>query len=252
MSTNNDDCLVKHAFNEQKTLNMNWYRRINSLQDLMQSHSTFRLNFPSQLRSRLMADFEHIWNSERLDNRKLAFYNSVKPTFEAEKYIDANIGYQEMKRVSQFRMSSHKYNIETGRYGTKRENIINRICEFCSTEDKEIMGLLCESPFFEPIIEDENHVLNSCPRYSEARLKLEERTKELIQSTSGITKIFQDNRLIKDFTKFIKRCHNVKYPDDKEKGSVSQKEHPSKNTPHHEAVPHHEEALHSNSAMKND
>ena len=51
MSSNNDNCLVKHAFNEQRSLNMSWYSRINSLQNLLQSHSNQRLNFPSQLRS---------------------------------------------------------------------------------------------------------------------------------------------------------------------------------------------------------
>ena len=38
MSLNNSDTLVKHAFNEQKSLNMNWFRRINTLSDLLQSH----------------------------------------------------------------------------------------------------------------------------------------------------------------------------------------------------------------------
>ena len=31
-----------------------------------------------------------------------------------EKYVDAQLGYKELKRTAQFRMSSHKYNIETG------------------------------------------------------------------------------------------------------------------------------------------
>ena len=53
MSLNNSDTLVKHAFNEQKSLNMNWFRRINTLSDLLQSQSETRLNYPSQFRSRL-------------------------------------------------------------------------------------------------------------------------------------------------------------------------------------------------------
>ena len=129
MSSNNDNCLVKHAFNEQRSLNMSWYSRINSLQNLLQSHSNQRLNFPSQLRSRLREDFKQTWNEERMQNRKLAFYNSAKLIFEPERYIDSNIGYKDLKRLSQFRMSSHKYNIETGRYGKKQTNILNRICD---------------------------------------------------------------------------------------------------------------------------
>ena len=220
MSSNNDNCLVKHAFNEQRSLNMSWYSRINSLQNLLQSHSNQRLNFPSQLRSRLREDFKQTWNEERMQNRKLAFYNSAKLTFEPERYIDSNIGYKDLKRLSQFRMSSHKYNIETGRYGKKQTNILNRICEYCTTEDNETIGLLYECPFFEPIVEDENHVLNICPRYSEAREKLNKRTCQLLQSADGLAEIFQDEILIKDMAKFTRRCHYIKFPEDEGKESA--------------------------------
>ena len=131
---------------------MSWYSRINSLQNLLQSHSNQRLNFPSQLRSRLREDFKQTWNEERMQNRKLAFYNSAKLTFEPERYIDSNIGYKDLKRLSQFRMSSHKYNIETGRYGKKQTNILNRICEYCTTEDNETIGLLYECPFLSQLL----------------------------------------------------------------------------------------------------
>ena len=77
----------------------------------------------------------------------LKFYNSFKCTFERESYIDFDLSYNELKRLSQFRMSSHKYNIETGRYGSKNGNILHRTCEHCTTEDKETIGLLLECPF---------------------------------------------------------------------------------------------------------
>ena len=109
MSLNNSDTLVKHAFNEQKSLHMNWFRRINTLSDLLQSQSKTRLNYPSQFRSRLRGEFETIWNQECQANRKLKFYNSFKCTFERESNIDFDLSYNELKRLSQFRMSSHKY-----------------------------------------------------------------------------------------------------------------------------------------------
>ena len=137
--TSEDDCLVKYAFNEQKSLNMSWYRRINSLPK------------PTKI-------------SERQANRKLVFYNSFKSSFGSEKYLDAQLGYKDLKRTVQFRMSSRKYNIETWRYGSKYGNVFYRICEQCSTDDKETLELLKESPFFKPIVEDEFHVLNSCSR----------------------------------------------------------------------------------------
>ena len=162
-----------------------------------------------------MDDFKQIWENERQDNRKLVFYNSIKTTFEPEKYIDGQLKHKELKRTAQLRMSSHKYNIETGRYGTKHGNVLNRICEYCSTEDKVILEFLRECPFFEPIIEDEFHILNHCPRYSEAREKLKEETKQLAQSTNGITQIFSDKALTKDLAIFIQRCHSKKFPEEK-------------------------------------
>ena len=61
-----------------------------------------------------MEDFKSIWDRERQQNRKLVFYNSIKSSFEHEKYIDAHLGYKDLKRIAQFRMSSHKYRIEKG------------------------------------------------------------------------------------------------------------------------------------------
>ena len=213
MATNNDDCLVKHAFKEQKNLNMSWYRRLSQLKDILQSHSETRLNYPSQYRARLMGDFEETWQREKLCNRKLGFYNSIKSTFEAEKYIDANLSHKNMKRIAQLRTSSHKYSIETGRYGSKHGNVINRICDFCCTEDKEALELLKECPFFDPIIEDEWHVLNTCPRYSSARSQLKANTLEHMKCSMGLAQIFMDNCLIRDLARFTKKCHSIKFPE---------------------------------------
>ena len=154
MSLNNSDTLVKHAFNEQKSLNMSWFRMINTLSDLLQSRPENRFNYPSQFRSSLRGEFETIWNQERQANQKFKFYNSFKCTFECESYIDIDLSYNELKRLSQFRMSSHKYNIETGRYRSKNGT-------FSTTEDKETVGLLFECPFFDPILEDEQHILTT-------------------------------------------------------------------------------------------
>ena len=214
MSTNNEDCLVKHAYNEQKNLNMTWYKRITLLKDSLQSHSNTMLNYPSQLRARLMGDFEDSWQSERQLNRKLGFYNSIKTTFKPEKYIDANLAYKDLKRTAQFRTSSHKYSIETGRYGSKHGNVINRICDFCSSEDKEALELLKECPFFDPIIEDEWHVLTGCPRYADARKHLTNETTELLNSRTGLAQIFEEHKAIRNLARYIRKCHNIKFPED--------------------------------------
>ena len=111
-------------------------------------------------------------------------------------------------------MSSHRYRIETGRYGSQYGNVLNRICEHCSTADRETLELLKECPFFDPIIEEEFHVLNSCPRYEDARIRLKEDTRQLMQSPDGISQILSQNVLTKDLARFTTRCHSIKFPED--------------------------------------
>ena len=108
-------------------------------------------------------------------------------------YVDINLSQKELNRLSQLRMSSHKYNVETGRYGSKHGNIINRICGHCTSDDKETIEFLQECPFFDPIVEDEFHILTL---YMSARLRPE--AKQLMQSAQGLTEIFNDKQLIRD------------------------------------------------------
>ena len=93
---------------------------------------------------------------------------------------------------------------------------MERICEYCSTDDKETLSLLRECPFFEPLIEDENHILTSCPRYSEARQKMKTETRQLTLTADGLVKIFGDNLLSRDLAKFILRCHNTRFPEEED------------------------------------
>ena len=83
-----------------------------------------------------------------------------------------------------------------------------------------------ECPFFEPIIEDESHVLHCCPRYSGDRQKLKEVTRQLMQSASGITEIFADTALVKDLARFLKRCHSAKFPENSPKDRTETDENP--------------------------
>ena len=108
-------------------------------------------NLPLSIHIKTKGGFETIWNEERQANRNLKFYKSFKCTFERQSYIDIDLSYNELTKCSQFRMSSHKYNIETGRCGSKNGNILHRTCEHCTTEDKETVGFLFECPFCDTI-----------------------------------------------------------------------------------------------------
>ena len=61
-------------------------------------------------------------------------------------------------------------------YGSKNSVIHHRVCDFCSTGDKDTLELLFSLPNAEPIIEDEEHFIRDCPQYEQLR---DERSREL-------------------------------------------------------------------------
>ena len=155
------DSLVKHAYiSEQRHLKLAWYNKLTEFRQTIEDRENNHVNDPSQMRKSLRTTFCEIWEAERKTNRKLGFYNSIKETFGCETYLNIGLSYQEQKRLAQFRTSSHRYKAETGRYKQKHESVsvVNRICEYCSPNSEVIVNFSA-LPFFEPIIEDEKHVL---------------------------------------------------------------------------------------------
>ena len=120
---------------------------------------------PTLIANRLQDIFVRIWEGARASNRKLLFYNNIKPEFGLEAYLwpVSGINHEGTMRIAQLRSSSHRYNVETGRYGQKITSVVHRICQICC--DGQNVATLAELPFFEPIIEDELHVLRTCPAY---------------------------------------------------------------------------------------
>ena len=153
--------------------------------------------------------------AERKTNRKLGFYNSIKETFGCETYLNIGLSYQEQKRLAQFRTSSHRYKAETGRYKQKHESVsvINRICEYCSPNSEVIVNLSA-LPFFEPIIEDEKHVLFECPQYEKERLQLNQVEKEPIKSINDFKNALTCISRTREIASFLKKCHNIRFPED--------------------------------------
>ena len=70
LDANNIDSLVRHAFAEQKRLNMNWFKNLNDMRELLMIHASASHIHPSNIRSLLEQNFQKVWNSERkLDNK---------------------------------------------------------------------------------------------------------------------------------------------------------------------------------------
>ena len=106
----------------------------------------------------LQEAFTESWNLPLDNSSKLTFYTSVKEQFCWEPYLDSDIipNFNERRSTSQIRCSSHKLNIELGRYNNTQQQ--DRVCDYCSS-----VGTLS------PAIETEEHVLNRCPLGSDIR-----------------------------------------------------------------------------------
>ena len=220
MDRANSTSLARQAYVEQRALNLPWYKGLEDLRQGLQTASSRRLTYPNQYKAALRDTFINSWNEERKTNRKLCFYNSIKSEFGAEKYLDLQLSGQEVKRLAQFRMSAHKFNIETGRYAINREDPLSRICKHCTSSDLEAVTLLAELPMFEPIIEDEKHVLATCSLYDEIRQNLNLQVRTAITSeTATLMDLFNDIRSIREISRFLVKVNKRRFPPVAEKKS---------------------------------
>lgn len=94
------------------------------------------------------------WSAFISDSPKLQFYSHFKTLLDPERYLSSINIIKHRNAFLRFRISCHKFAIETGRYRAISRN--ERFCLFCLTNDVEI-------------IEDELHVLMNCPYYNEIR-----------------------------------------------------------------------------------
>ena len=203
MDCEGSDALVRHAYCEQKQLNLTWYRVLTDVKNRLETGETRPLNWSSQIRSAMKRWFEKTWNTERLSNRKLQFYNTIKHEFKEELYLRLGLDNSVSKRIAQLRSSSHTLNVEAGRYGANRLSQINRVCKHCCTEDEATLELLLELPLSDPIIEDEKHVLLTCPLYADLRHQLLPTTRELLER--DIVAIFDNSVTIRDIGNFASK-----------------------------------------------
>ncbi|KAL5258389.1 hypothetical protein ACHWQZ_G009029 [Mnemiopsis leidyi] len=209
LDRDNSLALVRHAYAEQKLLNLTWFSNLRNLHaDLCQEAGSASLS-PKQIRGVARSVFQGCWNRERKQNRKLCFYNSIKDKLEIENYLqDVNLKPQQLKRIAQMRTSSHRLNIETGRHGiVKRNTVLNRVCHHCS--DLTYLEYLAELPFFDPICEDEIHVLKSCPLYEDLRTNAHPAVKEHLQT--DLKELFTDKELLPRFGGLISKIFDRRF-----------------------------------------
>ena len=181
-----DSCLVKAAIKEQIANSLSWFSGIKSLIDTFdeinpseyEQNSSLFLNTylmaqicsPNNITDNLKKVFTDAWKYQLSNSSKLSFYNSVKERFGWEPYLDSETvpDFNERRTTAQIRSSSHKLNIETGRYNNTPQQ--DRTCDFCSN-----------NPSSNPAsIESEDHFLNECPQGADLRSSFKTRIISII------------------------------------------------------------------------
>ena len=81
------------------------------------------------------------------------------------------------------------------------------------------MALLAELPFFEPIVEDELHLLRSCVLYDNIRTNLS--TRAMTAILGPVDKIFEADKITCEIANYIKKAFNLRFPEDAPNNSSS-------------------------------
>ncbi len=206
---------MRHVFVEQRLLKLEWFSSITQLtlnfdpNALKHCKDILSIPKPNSLlvKSKVEDWFKNIWDQARKANSKLKFYNQVKIYFGFEPYLRLT-NHKKVKHTTWLRTSSHRLNIETGRYGWKILSRHHRACDFCSVEaDKTTLELSVNLPFVDLIIEDEIHFLRDCPKYDQLRDKRSMKLKNLL--THNIAALF-DEEIVTETTNFFYKLFKMR------------------------------------------
>ena len=163
------------------------------------------------------------------DSPKLEFYRQVKHELAFECYLDIR-NREVRKSLAQLRSSSHRLNIETARYlncntngASKTKTSLSkewiRSCKLCCTSEVELLQQL---PFSEePIIENERHVLVSCPAYHHLRIKLSDPIKSSILAWDDRIQHLFDISSQEEFGLYVHRIFQQRFPIQRKGAGVS-------------------------------
>ena len=157
-------------------------------------------NTSNKVKNRIKDIFEqnimyHIKSQSENNKGKLVFYGKLKEIYKKENYL--NIKNVKLRKIiSNIRMSTHKLEIETGRY--KNIDKDKRVCNACNLSKTE----------------SEEHFLLECPKYSHHRKYFSEEIKSISKidleknGIEAIKNIFLQENLavINKFGYFVKQC----------------------------------------------
>ena len=153
----------------------------------------------------MLNTFLEAWKLALNNSKKLTLYQGLKDTFGTEPFLHHVLQHHRSSLIK-LRLSSHPLAIETGRYNPQ-EGISARRCKLCAPNTDDLRHL----PFFDPIIEDEYHLLATCPLYHDLRSRLPDDVLSLLLQ-HDLRSVFQDNKKTKSMaiylTAALKRRHD--------------------------------------------
>ena len=144
----------------------------------------------------------------------------IKQIFAYETYLDDTKPARRIA-VARFRSSSHRLNVELGRYTSNKtklnmdpsdNNTFFKRCRICCCNTDENLWLLSQLPFSDIIIEDELHVLRCCPPYEHLRQCLSNNLKTTLWNDDTIDNIFDDVNT-GNMADFIFNITRIRFPD---------------------------------------
>ena len=212
MESRGCEAFVSHAFAEQRKLELSWYKNLIGAKKTLRPSDSLLVCNSLLIKNSMKSAFETQWKEDKSSNKKLKFYNSFKDAFVRESYLSFALNHQQVKRLAQIRTSSHRFNIETGRYGKDRRlSITNRLCYHCCADNLEMLLNLEELPFFDPIIEDEVHVLSQCPLYEDLRENLSDSTRITLLTDLPRALALNDELMTREIGKFLIKVNERRF-----------------------------------------
>ena len=176
-----------------------WYNTIRQLSNfldlpLSDSLSMKQSTFHAKLTKTLKAKYMNEWHAKKQECSvgKLDNYTKVKSNFGFEKYLSL-LHFPFRRDITRLRISSHKLNIETGRYA--RIDRVDRLCTKCS----------------HGVLGDEIHFLLECPAFSTSREPLMGLASKVCKNFIGLSNFnkylwllnCEDQNLIKSLANYV-------------------------------------------------
>ena len=129
------------------------------------NHSDYQ-KIIANVKEYLYKEFEDKCMSELSKYPVLRTYRIVKSTFGLEPYLRDIRNFKLRCMLSKLRLSSHNLQIEKGRHMRPKQDVKDRVCRMCNSND----------------VEDECHLLLYCDLYNSERILLLQKCEVTLQS----------------------------------------------------------------------